>query len=59
MEHVLKIESWVVVLTALVSVSGCIAIHYEMLRACERWLPRIGVRHRPRVLFVVSARGRC
>lgn len=54
MTYYFTVAGWMVALTSLAIVAGCIALHYEMLRACERWLPRISVRQRPRVLFGVS-----
>ncbi len=44
---------WVVALTALAIAALCVTLHYEVLNACNRVLPRISERRRPRVLILI------
>lgn len=45
--------SWLVVLGAALIVSACVVLHYEALNACNRYLPVVSQRRRPRVLILI------
>ncbi len=46
-------DNWLVVATTLVIVALCVIGHYEVLSACNRYLPVLSHRRRPRVLILI------
>jgi hypothetical protein len=51
----LDIANWVVVLSTLLVIALSVALHYEVLLACSRYLPRMSGSRRPRVMIVIFA----
>jgi hypothetical protein len=45
--------NWLIVTTTLVIVALCVIGHYEVLSACNRYLPVLSHRRRPRVLILI------
>lgn len=53
MNYLSDAASWIVVVTAVLVVSFCVALHYEALNACNRYLPMLSHRRRRRVLILI------
>ena len=53
MDYVSDPGNWLVVFTAIVVVTVCVVLHYEVLNACHRYLPKISHRRRRRVLILI------
>jgi hypothetical protein len=53
MANLSNLDNWVVVLSAIVMVGGCVVLHYEVLSLCNRNLPVLSHRRRPRVLILI------
>ena len=47
--------NWLVVVGAVLIVSLCVVLHYEVLNACNRYLPLLSNRRRRRVLILIFA----
>jgi Ion channel len=45
----------IVVLSTIVVLTACLVMHYEVLFACNRYLPLLSHRRRPRVLVLMFA----
>ncbi len=45
--------NWLIVATTMVVVALCVIGHYEVLSACNRFLPILSHRRRPRVLILI------
>jgi hypothetical protein len=45
---------WIVALSSFVLVGACMLLHYEVLSACQRYLPTLTQRRRPRVLILIG-----
>jgi hypothetical protein len=45
--------NWLIVATTMVVVALCVIGHYEVLSACNRFLPILSHRRRPRVLVLI------
>jgi hypothetical protein len=45
---------WIVALSSFLLVGGCMLLHYEVLSACQRYLPMLTQRRRPRVLTLIG-----
>jgi hypothetical protein len=45
--------TWLVVIGALLIISACVVVHYEALNACNRYLPKLSQKRRPRVLILI------
>ena len=45
--------NWLVILAAVVIVSSCLVLHYEVLAGCNRYLPLLSHRRRRRVLILL------
>jgi hypothetical protein len=45
--------NWLIVATTFVVVALCVIGHYEVLSACNRYLPVLSQRRRPRVLILI------
>ena len=45
--------NWLVVVSAIAIVSACVVLHYEVLNACNRFLPVLSHRRRRRVLILI------
>jgi hypothetical protein len=52
-QYLTETGNWLVVLGALLIVSACVVLHYEALNACNRHLPKLSQRRRPRVLILI------
>jgi len=46
-------DNWVVVLATIAIVGICVGLHYEVLSICNRYLPALSYRPRPRVLILI------
>ena len=46
-------DNWLVALTAIAIVALCVIGHYEALNACNRYLPLLSKKRRPRVLILI------
>ena len=46
-------QTWIVVLTTLIVVSGCIVIHFEILNRCSQYLKLLSHSRRRRVLILI------
>jgi hypothetical protein len=46
-------DNWIVALVTLAVIALVIALHYEVLRGCVRFLPRLSHRRRRRVLLLI------
>lgn len=53
MDLITDSEYWAVALSTLLIVSLCVALHYEALVNCSRWLPSVTRHHRRRVLLTI------
>jgi hypothetical protein len=53
MVYLTDAASWLVVVSTVLIVSLCVALHYEALNACNRYLPILSHRRRRRVLILI------
>ena len=53
MQEVTDIGNWIVALATIGVIAMVIGLHYEMLRGCIRFLPRVAHRRRRRVLLLI------
>jgi len=53
MNYLSNSDNWVVVLATVGIVTACVVAHYEVLSACNRYLPQVSHRRRPRVLILI------
>jgi hypothetical protein len=53
MHYLTDAGTWLVVVSAIVIVSACVVLHYEVLNACNRYLPVLSHRRRRRVLILI------
>jgi len=53
MDYLANPNNWIVVLMTLLIVLVCVGLHFEVLSNCNRYLPRVSHRRRPRVLFLI------
>lgn len=53
MEYLSSLHNWVVVLSTIAIVGLCVVLHYEVLSSCNRYLPVLSHRRRPRVLLLI------
>lgn len=53
MEPFTDIGNWTVVTVTLLVIAAAIGLHYEVLRACMRFLPQMSHRRRRRVLILI------
>lgn len=53
MAYLSNLHNWVVVLSAIAIVGLCVVLHYEVLSLCNRYLPVLSHRRRPRVLLLI------
>jgi hypothetical protein len=47
-------EMWLIGLSSLVLVAACVVLHYEVLSACQRYVPFVAHRQRPRTLILIG-----
>jgi hypothetical protein len=55
MAYLQEPRNWLVVLATLVIVALCVALHYEVLAGCNRYLPRLSGPPRRRLLSLMFA----
>lgn len=53
MDYLRDPDNWLVVATAIGIVVVCVVLHYEVLSLCNRYLPALSHRRRPRVLILI------
>lgn len=53
MAYLAALENWAVVVAAVVILTACVWLHYEVLSACSRLLPQVTQRRRRRVLILI------
>jgi hypothetical protein len=53
MAYLSNANNWIVVLTTIAIVGLCVGLHYEVLNSCNRYLPVLSHRRRPRVLILI------
>ena len=53
MAYLNDVNNWIVVLSTVVIVGTCVGLHYEVLSLCNRYLPVLSHRRRPRVLILI------
>jgi hypothetical protein len=53
MAYLSNADNWIVVLTTIAIVGLCVGLHYEVLNLCNRYLPALSHRPRPRVLILI------
>lgn len=55
MNYLTEPAAWTVAIATLIVVSTCVALHYEVLVNCSRFLPKLTPHHRRRVLLTILA----
>lgn len=53
MTYLDNLDNWLVALSSVAIVALCVIGHYEALNACNRYLPVLSKRRRPRVLILI------
>lgn len=53
MAYLTDAGNWLVVVGAIAIVSACVVLHYEVLNACNRYLPVVSHLRRRRVLILI------
>jgi hypothetical protein len=53
MAYLTDTGNWLVVVSAILIVSACVVLHYEVLNGCNRYLPVVSHRRRRRVLILI------
>jgi hypothetical protein len=53
MTYLSNLDNWIVVLATIGIVGICVVLHYEVLSFCNRYLPALSYRRRPRVLILI------
>jgi hypothetical protein len=53
MAYLSNADNWIVVLSTIAIVGLCVGLHYEVLNLCNRYLPALSHRPRPRVLILI------
>jgi hypothetical protein len=53
MAYLSNLDNWIVVLATVAIVGICVVMHYEVLSVCNRYLPTLSYRRRPRVLILI------
>ena len=53
MAHLSNPDDWIVTITTLIIVMGCIGTHFEVLSHCRRFLPIVSHQRRQRVLILI------
>jgi hypothetical protein len=53
MAYLTSPNNWIVVVSAIAIVGLCVVLHYEVLSLCNRYLPVLSHRRRPRVLLLI------